>query len=139
MSRNAKPEEGALQDQTLRRSGVRDWSGENQAGNSEPYRRVRMDIDEPQVGGRTPVVRDVELQLGEPPTHIDRQNNGRNLGFAAPSSLGGHASVYGASGEYMRVGHVPMVHAVKAPAHPSPANVYADNLHIPSFRIGDPL
>lgn len=139
MSRNAKPGEGALEDSTLRRSGVRDWSGENAAGNSEPYPRVDMDIDQPTMPSNRPwISTDVNLHLARPPERIDRQNEARVFGFVSPSGMGGYNPRN--HGEYMRVGHVPMVHAVNPPGGlPIPGQAFDDALPIPSFRIGDPL
>ncbi len=139
MSRNAKPAEGALDDQTLRRSGVRDWSGENEAGNSQSYPVVDMDIDQPTMPSNRPwISQDVFLHLGRPPERIDRQHEARLFGMVSPSGQGGYNPRR--HGEYMRVGHVPMEHPVTMPGgQPIPGNAYDDALPIPSFRIGDPI
>jgi hypothetical protein len=138
MSTNARPGEHALEDATLRRTGVRDLSGETKREQSVGPPNPRTDIFDPQTSGRSAVPHlDYLLHMGRPPERIDRMNSMRMFGDISPRGQGGYNPRN--AGEYMIVGHVPAAHLVKQPASGIPFHGSADNLHIPSTKIGNPL
>lgn len=137
MSENSKPREGAWSDGTLRRTGARDLSDANSPGSPPLPPNPRMDILDPQIGGRSQVPQnDYQLHMGAPPERIDRLNSMRTNGLVGTVGQGTHAD---RSGEYMRVGHVPAYHEVKKPTSGIPDHGSADSLHIPAVQIGAPL
>lgn len=134
MSTNARPTEHPLKDDTLRRVGERDLSGDNEGGTQPPLPNPRIDIYEPQIGGRSQIgSNDWELHVGTPPERIDRIHSARIFGLIGKNVFG-----LDRYGEHMRVGHVPASH----PNRPSTSGsgvASADDMYIPSVKIGAPL
>lgn len=134
MATNARPTDHNLKDETLRRSGARDYSGDNEGGTEPPLPNTRIDVYDSAFDGRSQVgMRDWELHTGQPPGRIDRIHNARIFGLVGKN-------VYGLDryGEHMRVGHVPASH----PNRPSTSGsgvASADDMFIPAIRIGAPL
>lgn len=136
MSTNAKPREHALVDDTLRRSGRPDLSGEVEESNTRPpLPNPRKDIIDSQHGGRGHLgAKDWELHAGRPPERIDRLNNTRVFGLTGKAQFGKHER----HGEMIRVGHIPTSHPNR-PVSGNPSVAYSDSTYIPAQRIGQPL
>lgn len=132
-SENQHPKTNALTDDTLRRSGVRDWSGENSDGKAPPPPNPRRDLFEPQEGGDRYPFNDWTLHAGRPPQRIDNIKNTRVFGLIGKNQFGRSRA-----DDDIRVGHIPMVHEVRAVSG-NPSVATADNVYIPSVKIGDPL
>lgn len=132
MSTNARPDEHPLLDDTLRRSGVRDLSGDNDDGKLLPLPNPSSDIEEPYVGGRPQIAfPDWMLHAGPPPGRIDRLNELRVFGLTGKNQFGKHER----HGETMRVSHVPASHPNK-PITAIQGIAVADDAAIPTPRIG---
>lgn len=132
-SENQHPKTNALTDDTLRRSGVRDWSGENSDGKAAPPPNPRRDHYEPQQGIAEFPHTDWQLHAQRPPERIDNIKNTRIYGLIGKNIFG-----RARDDDVIRVGHIPAVHANR-PVSGNPSVASSDSTYIPTPRIGAPL
>jgi len=132
--KHAGPKPSTLRDDTLRRSGARDLSGDNTDGKAFVPPNPGNDILESGTGhDHNLPSTDWLLHAGPSPGRIDRFNEMRVFGLNGKNVFG-----KARDDNNIRVGHIPASHPNRRVLG-NPSIATSDSTYIPSFRIGDPL